>query len=204
LGTISTPQMFGDFIETLPESQEYLALRFSPSSVPLRQRWRNNELSADFMAEYLITFFPRHEHDVIKSPNQRFEMKSAVSYIANELLENGMKFNDEASHMTISIQLQLYSDRLIFLLKNAIKPEMITPFQIYIQEILTNDPGELYVARVEKNASDETATGSGLGLLIMVNDYLAKLGWKFETLAIDSKIVTVTTMVQLPLITESQ
>ncbi len=202
--TISTPQLFGDFIETLPESQEYLALSFSPSSIPLRQRWRNNELSADFMAEYLITFFPRHENDVIRSHDQRFEIKSAVSYIANELLENAMKFNDEASQLAIGIQLQLYSDRLIFLLKNAIKSEAIAPFQAHIQEMLTHDPAELYVARLEKNASDESSTGSGLGLLIMMNDYSAKLGWKFETLATNPGFVAVTTMVQLPLVTESR
>jgi hypothetical protein len=64
-------QTFGDFIE-LPASQEYLIIGFSPSSIPLKQRWRNNGLSADFMADYLATFFratkttPRQLTDKLK------------------------------------------------------------------------------------------------------------------------------------------
>ncbi|MGC8711268.1 MAG: hypothetical protein ACP5RH_02650 [Leptodesmis sp.] len=38
---------------------------------------------------------------------------------------------------------------------------------------------------------------SGLGLLTMMTDYLAKLGWKFETINTDPQIILVTTMVQL-------
>jgi hypothetical protein len=48
--------VLGNFIENLPPSQEYLILSFSPSSIPLKQRWRNNCLSADFLADYLSTF----------------------------------------------------------------------------------------------------------------------------------------------------
>lgn len=192
-------QTFGEFVDELPASQEYLAISFSPSSIPLQKRWRNSELSADFIAEYLITFFPRSENDVIKSHDQQFEMKSAVSYIANELLENAMKFNDENSPFPISIQLQLHNERLIFLLRNSVKSEAIVPFKAHIQEMLSGDPGEMYVAQLERNAADESQTGSGLGLLIMMIDYLAKVGWKFETVSTDPEVVTVTTMVQLPL-----
>ena len=85
-------QIFGDFIEQ-PPSQEYLIIGFSPSSIPLKQRWRNNGLSADFLADYLTTFFPGNEDDPSTIERQA-EIKSAVSYIANELLENAMKFND--------------------------------------------------------------------------------------------------------------
>jgi len=54
---IAIKQTFGDFMQNLPSSQEYLILSFSPGSIPLRQRWRNNCLSADFLADYLSTFF---------------------------------------------------------------------------------------------------------------------------------------------------
>ena len=97
-------QFFGDCIEDIPTSQEYLILGFSPSSVPLKQRWRNNGLSADFLADYLTTFFPGDEENPI-TVVQQAEIKSAVSYIANELLENAMKFSDENSEQPISIAL---------------------------------------------------------------------------------------------------
>jgi hypothetical protein len=38
-----------------------------------------------------------------------------------------------------------------------------------------------------------------LGILTMMNDYQAKLGWKFETIQNESEAIAVTIMVQLTL-----
>ncbi|MEP6490732.1 DUF6272 family protein [Microcoleus vaginatus GB2-A3] len=188
-------QIFGHFIEQ-PASQEYLIMGFSPSSVPLKQRWRNNGLSADFLADYLTTFFPRNE-DEPSTIERQAEIKSAVSYIANELLENAMKFNDETSEYPIDIKLLLESDGVIFSVANSISPQAVDKFQAYIQQLLSSEPTELYIQRLEKNAADESCTNSGLGLLTMLTDYTAKLGWKFQTVHQDPEVIAVTTMVQL-------
>ncbi|MEG3959681.1 DUF6272 family protein [Microcoleus sp. herbarium2] len=188
-------QTFGDFIE-LPASQEYLIIGFSPSSIPLKQRWRNNGLSADFMADYLATFFPGNEDDTSTIERQA-EIKSAVSYIANELLENAMKFNNETSEYPIDIKLQLESDGVIFSVVNSISPQAVDKFQAYIQQLLASEPSELYIQQLEKNAADESCTDSGLGLLTMLTDYTAKIGWKFQTVRQDPEVIAVTTMVQL-------
>ncbi|MEG4841892.1 DUF6272 family protein [Microcoleus sp. B9-D4] len=188
-------QILGDFIEQ-PASQEYLIIGFSPSSIPLKQRWRNNGLSADFMADYLTTFFPGNQ-DEPSTIERQAEIKSAVSYIANELLENAMKFNDETSEYPIDIKLQLESDGVIFSVANSISPQAVDKFQAYIHQLLTSEPSELYIQRLEKNAADETCTNSGLGLLTMLTDYTAKLGWKFQTVHKDPEVIAVTTMVQL-------
>lgn len=190
-------QIFGDFIEPTP-SQEYLIIGFSPSSIPLKQRWRNNGLSADFLADYLTTFFPGTQEDAPALTRQA-EVKSAVSYIANELLENAMKFNDENSHYPIDIKLQLEQDGLIFSVANSIPPSAVDNFQGYIQKLLVCDPSEMYIEQLEKNAADDNCTASGLGLLTMLNDYSAKMGWKFETVQEHPEIIAVTTMVQLKL-----
>ena len=190
-------QIFGDFIDDLPPSQEYLIVGFSPSSVPLKQRWRNNGLSADFLADYFTTFFPSSQSDRTESDRQA-EIKSAVSYIANELLENAIKFNDETSQYPISIHLQLHNDKLVFLTTNSISAEAAEKFQAFIQELMTSDPNELYIHQLEKSAEDESNTISGLGILTMINDYLAEIGWKFETVQKETEVITVTTMVQLP------
>jgi hypothetical protein len=55
----------------------------------------------------------------------------------------------------------------------------------------------LYISQLEKNAEQESEGDSGLGLLTMINDYFAQIGWKFETVQKDSEALTVTTMVQL-------
>ncbi|MBD0308088.1 MAG: ATP-binding protein [Microcoleus sp. T1-bin1] len=188
-------QTFGDFIE-LPPSQEYLIIGFSPSSIPLKQRWRNNGLSADFMADYLATFFPGSEDD-ISTFDRQAEIKSAVSYIANELLENAMKFNNETSEYPIDIKLQLESDGVIFSVVNSISPQAVDKFQAYIQQLLACDPSELYIQQLEKNAADESCTDCGLGLLTMLTDYTAKIGWKFQTVHQDPEVIAVTTLVQL-------
>ena len=172
-------KIFGDFNDTEIKSREFLKLRFSPSSVPLQQRWRNNGLSADFLADYLITFLPSDEND----PNtikRETELKDAVSYIANELLENAMKFNDDSSAYPISIQFQLYHDHLRLCIRNSIPTEKIVQFQSFITELLSIAPKDFYIRQIERANEDENIS-SGLGLLTMIDDYGAKLGWKFET-----------------------
>jgi len=47
-------QLFGDFKEEPVNSKEYLELGFSPSSMSLKHRWRNNGLSADFLAPFIF------------------------------------------------------------------------------------------------------------------------------------------------------
>ncbi len=189
-------QIFGDFIENLPPSQEYLILGLSPSSVPLKQRWRNSGLSADFLADYLTTFVSNRENDTLTIDKQA-DIKSAISYIANELLENAMKFNDETFQEPINVQIHLYSNRIVLATTNSISSERVGRFQADIKELTTSDPNELYIRQLEKNAEAETSKGSGIGLITLLNDYGAKLGWKFETVQKNSEAIMVTTMVQL-------
>ena len=189
-------EIFGEFRNDLPVSQEGLTIVFSPTSVPVKQRWRNNGLSADFMADYFATFFPGSQ-DTTTETNTQAEVKSAVSFIANELLENALKFNDETTSHPISIRLQMHSDRLVFTATNSIHPQTVGKFQAFIKELTTADLDELYMRQLEKNAEDESESGSGLGLLTMMNDYQAKVGWKFETVQKDPEAIAVTTMVQL-------
>lgn len=188
-------QILGNFIQVLPPSKEYLILSFSPSSIPLRQRWRNNCLSADFLADYLSTFFLDNS-DCQEDSNKQAEVKGAVSYIANELLENSMKYSAKTSTHPISIQIHLNPDSIVFQVTNSISDERTQQFENYIKTLLNSDPSELYIALLEQNALDEDNRESGLGLLTMLNDYGAKLGWKFERLSQNVEM-RVTTMVQL-------
>jgi hypothetical protein len=192
---ITVQQTLGNFIPNLPSSQEYLILSFSPSSISLRQRWRNNYLSADFLADYLSTFFLGNNDRQLDSDKQA-EIKSAVSYIANELLENGMKYSTQMSSLPISIQIHLNRDLIIFQLTNSIPAKHTQQFQNRIQTLLDCDPDELYIAQLENNALEENEESS-LGLLTMLTDYGVKLGWKFELLPQNPTEVAVTTMVQL-------
>jgi len=192
-------QFFGDFKEEQIDCEEYLALGFSPGSMPLKHRWRNNGLSADFMGDYLTTFFPSNSKDnKLNEIDKQIEIKGAVSYIANELLENAMKFNDEASNYPITIRLILHSDHIIFHLINSMPFQNVSKFQAYIRELSScSDPQDLYVKQLERNAQEEDGMTSSLGLLTMINDYMAKLGWKIEIIEQEPKLVIVNTMVKI-------
>jgi hypothetical protein len=187
------PQTFGDYTEQ-QETEEYLVIHFSPTSIPLRQRWRNSGLSADFLADYWTTFFPAHD---VPSSQRQQEIKGAINYIANELLENTMKFSHKPAYHPVDLGLYLYRDAFRFYASNTVDPLAVGAFQARIQELLTKDPHELYVQQLERNAATKDDVASGLGLLTMLCDYDAHLAWSFETVSADPDIIVVTTMVQL-------
>ena len=187
-------QIFGNFIEMKEGNGEYLKISFHPASSPLRQRWRNNGLSADFLAGYFSTFFPGEDPNSTERQN---EMKDAISYISNELLENAMKFSYASSNPMVSIEMILEADIISLYTKNRFDPNMIEPFQQFIQRMLTEDPNELYLEQIERNAEDDSDGSSRLGFLTILNDYGATLAWKFTDCAQDGDDVAVTTMVQL-------
>jgi hypothetical protein len=187
-------QIFGEFVEQ-GNGDEYLIIHFSPTSLPLQQRWRNNGLSADFLAEYWSIFFPAHD---VPSRKKQNEIRGSINYIANELLENVMKYAYRPADHPVSLGLYLYQNEFKFYASNAIAPNAIEDFQRRIDALLTKDSQQLYLEQVEKNAAGESS-GSHLGLLTMVNDYQARLGWKFETSSQAPDVVVVTTMVHLNL-----
>ena len=187
-------KIFGNFIE-MGDTSEYLIISFSPGSLPLSDRWRNNSLSADFLANYWGTFFP--VHDGVSMRHQR-EMTDAVNYIVNELLENAMKFSYGRKDKAIQIGLYLSHQELRFYVSNTIQHDTVEPFQRYIQQLLTEDAGELYLRQLERNAADEGGHQSRLGFLTILYDYRAELAWKFETITQGAEeVMVVTTMVQL-------
>ena len=190
-------QVFGEFTEDFSERSEFLVLGFSPSSLPIQLRWKTNGLSADFLGDYVKNFFPVDNSVAL---NKQTEVRHAVSFVANELLENAMKYSDKSAGQPINLEVHLFKDRLIFLSKNSVHQDAIANFQSFLQEITDGDIGEMYVNQVEKSADNEDSKSSGLGYLTMLMDYDALLGWKFEQISDTSIPVTmVTTMVQLPL-----
>lgn len=184
----------GDYTAPCGKAEvESLTLRFSPSSMPIQQRWRNNGLSADFLADYVSTFFPRVENDPA-SEQRRREISGAVKYIANELLENAMKYSVESSALPISITLQLNHERIAFWESNGMSAEQGKAYRTFIDELSASDPNMFFIEQLERNAEGE-GESSGLGLLTMINDYGAQLAWKFEPVSDGS--VAITTHVSL-------
>jgi hypothetical protein len=192
---LTTAQVFGEFTENFSERSEFLVLGFSPSSLPIQLRWKTNGLSADFLGDYVKNFFPG---DTSAALSKQTEVRHAVSFVANELLENAMKYSDKTAGQPVNLEVHLFSHRLVFLSKNTVHQDAIATFQNYLQQITTSDVGEMYINQVEKTVDNGESESSGLGYLTMIMDYDAVLGWKFEQIA-NNPAAIVTTMVQLPL-----
>ncbi len=187
-------QIFGNYIEEKVDSCEYLKIGFSPTSIPIQQRWRNNGLSADFLADYLSTFFPGEDGD---STERQAAVKDAVAFIANELLENAMKFSHAPTKHAVSIDLYLEVDAINFYVTNGVDPQALKAFQHFIQRLLSEDIDALYMEQVTHNAEETIQRESGLGYLTMLQDYSTLLAWKFERHGQDDDVLTVTTMARL-------
>lgn len=194
LGTCTT-KTFGNFLE-IPLNQEYLTLKISPSSLPIKERWRNNSLSADFMADYLTTFLSTEENQEINE-YKLLEIKFAVSFIANELLENAMKYCVQTIQYPTTLKMEFQSNEIRIILKNTVNISEAEKFKKFINEFINSEPYEFYVQQLKRNSENQDTEGYQLGLLTIVNDYNAKLGWKFDTIQEEPAILVVTTMTQL-------
>lgn len=192
-------QIFGDFEEIAEEHGESLSMVFTPSDSLLKKRWENNGLSADFIADYFRNFYIIHQEakDLCLDDYVIDNMRDAVKYIANELLENAMKFQDSNVPFTAQITLLLHTDRLVFRVTNGVKLAQAESFLHYVQNLLASDPQDLYLQAMRDSAKAENKTHSGLGLLSMICDYSATLGWKFEPNPNDNGTIIVSTMVTL-------
>jgi len=175
-------QTYFDFISPHTDHhKENLVLNFIPSTISINQRWRNNGLSADFLADYVSTFFPVLDDD--SSQSRSHEIKSSVSFIANELLENVMKYTAKDCKVSCGINLFIYQESLVFYATNFITDLQAAEYKKFITKLVDSDPMELFMDQLEFNALNDEA--SGLGYLTMVNDYEAKLSWQFETNRMD-------------------
>jgi hypothetical protein len=191
-------QILGHYRQQQDERCEYLALSFSPLSAPLRSRWRNNGVSADFLGDYVMTFLPA-DNAVARPGGSQNEIRHAVTYIANEFLENAMKYHERKVDIPIGIRLELTSDRITVTASNGIGSEQADRYGRFVENILNQDAGDLLLRQLEENSAGIDSEASGLGLLTMINDYGARLGWRFEAHTEYPEIMTVTTRAVLDL-----
>jgi hypothetical protein len=190
-------QTFGNFKER-SDKCEYLTLAFSPLSVPLRSRWRNNGLSADFLGDYVTTFLPANAVGAPDNTRQA-EIKYSVTYIANELLENSMKYHEREVDIPIGIHLELASDNITVSASNGVGIEQADRYKAFLEHLLAGDPGDLMLAQQEESAVRSNSAMSGMGLLTMMSDHGVRLSWRFEIDPLQSQFMTVTTFALLPL-----
>jgi hypothetical protein len=127
-------RIFGHFIARQDDQGEYLKIGFSPTSIPMQQRWRNNGLSADFLADYLSTFFAGDNH---AAAERQAKLKSTINYVVNELLENAMKFSYAPAQHAIGLAMHLEPDAVSLYVTNSVDPHAVESFQQIIARLLS-------------------------------------------------------------------
>jgi hypothetical protein len=192
-----TSQTFGNHAEPSGEC-EYLTMAFSPLNAPLRSRWRNNGLSADFLGDYVTTFLPT-KGSMAADEGRQNEVRHAVTYIANELLENAMKYHERLADIPIGIHLELTGDRIAVSASNGVSVNQAEYYKAFVERLLAGDASDLLLRQQEESARGGDAPISGVGLLTMITDYGAKLGWRFDVNPEESEMMTVTTSAILPI-----
>ena len=188
-------QLFGDFKEEILANHKLFKIDFFIHSIPIERRKQTRYLFIVFITDYLATLFPVDEED-INSYERQLQMKSAVSYIANELLENSMKFNHESVNYPIEFGICFLEKVLVFVVSNCASEKTLERFKEFVHELTNSDIDALYFCQLKKGF-EEKSEESRLGFLSLITDYSAKLGWKIETVNKDPEITTITTMVQL-------
>ncbi len=174
---------------------ESLTIHFSTGDDARQERWRNYGLSADFLGDYFANFFPG-EHLPGRRLTKRDVIKNTVTFIANELIENAIKFNLKTSRNPVKITLQLYPSHLVFKVVNYASATAAERFKHFLKPINeTNDIESLMVAQMEKVS---LAGGeSNMGILTMMCDYGVSFGWQFFT--VEPDIIEVNVIARLNL-----
>ena len=190
-------QTLGNYGEASGEC-EYLTLAFSPLNAPLRSRWRNNGLSADFLGDYVTTFLPT-EGSMAADESRQNEIRHAVTYIANELLENAMKYHERLADTPIGIHLKLGGDRIAVSASNGVSVGQAQHYKAFVERLLAGDASDLLLKQQEESVRGGDSTASCVGLLTMIADYGATLGWRFDADPEESEMMTVTTSAVLPI-----
>lgn len=146
------------------------AMRLILAEGPLGVSWQHASETCEFLGDVFALHHARSGADYN-------DARHSIIYLVNELLENAIKFRAPGD---IRIDCSLEQGNFELTVSNDAAPEVATRFQALIEEITSRDPGELLIERIEANAADETSSASGLGLLTLMNDYGARLGWHFR------------------------
>jgi hypothetical protein len=183
---------FGNYRETKPVDKEKLTISVSPATFPLK--WGLCALSANYLADYFVHFYPAAKED----PQIAQTIKHSISFVANELMENAVKYHYNRA-TSINLTTWLDGEDIFFLCQNTVDPKSLAKFFAHLEKMTSRDPHELLIEQIEKNAEGTNEGGSGLGILTMMTDYQARFGWKVERNRLHPNLITVTTFVELPL-----
>ncbi|BCH35575.1 ATP-binding protein [Mesorhizobium sp. L-8-10] len=150
-----------------------IANRLRLADGPIDLAWHHCSTTSEFLGEFFALRCKASGADYN-------EARHSIGYLVNELLENAVKFRAPGD---IVIESSLEGARFELKVTNLVDAETAARFGALLVELTARDPGDLLIERIEANAADAGSSGSGLGLLTLMSDYGARLGWTFHRIA---------------------
>lgn len=178
-------QLFGSADITFEQGEVFCCLELFDG--PLELSWHHCTTTSDFVSELcaLRTNLP---------PPQIKETRHSVSYLANELIENAVKFKTAGN---VGIQVAANGDSFNMKVSNTIDARSAERLQSLVSELMDGEPSDLLIRRIELNAARPGSAESGLGLLTLMSDYGVRFAWAFAP-ADHSNQVNLETYATLP------
>ncbi len=157
-------QQIGDYQAKL--THDSLPLTLHLDRAHLNRTWPHVGKTADYLIEYLTA-----DH----TEPYRDESVSSAQYIANELLENAIKY---ATGTRICASSGVLDHQWIMLVSHQADPGHRDNLQKFLDQLNDNTAEEVMMERILSNAQAPESSGSGLGLLTVMADHQARLGWR--------------------------
>jgi hypothetical protein len=167
---------YGAPVPNRTDGSETLRLRFFDG--PLELNWGHCGATAEFLGDFNADIAALHNLDAN-------DARHSIAYLTNELLENAVKFRAGGE---VALESSLTGDKFALQISNDTAPETAARFGTLLAELTSRDAGDLLIERIEANAADPGAGGSGLGILTLMNDYGAAIGWTFAQTSPDAHV----------------
>jgi len=152
--------------------------------------WPQAGMTADFLGVFFADIAAATGADARSA-------RHAIGYLVNELLENAIKFRVPGGDPVL-VAGGIDESGFAFEMHNEATVDVAVHFGTLLGELTSRDPGDLMIERIEANAENGSDGGSGLGILTLMNDYSAEMGWIFGDKGA-SGTLDITTRVRLPL-----
>lgn len=180
MGTSEEQRTLGDWLD---EDSPTLEVTFHAGKLPLS--WESCSEVADFVSRYagLIVASAGAAGPALA------ETEATINYILNELVENGYKFSSGGD---VDVRVEIRGPEMVLYVRNRLPTYQVPEARAAFRELLTENPQELFLRRIEENAAADSDE-SGLGFLTILNDYGAELAWRFDPPG-DSEYTWLTTM----------
>jgi hypothetical protein len=156
---------------------------------PLNLSWKHCTMTSDFIAEMVAV--PYRANRV-----QYRQVRHDVSYLANELIENTVKFRAPGD---VLLEVLVATGSIRIVIANAIERETGMHFRGVLGKLEQDEPGVLLLERIEQNAATGSHAGSGLGILTLMSDYGAEFEWSFDEQPGGYDHLTTTATIALPM-----